>query len=78
MRRAAEKEGASVFGPVTQASFLSAIGVRERAEALKKAASGRAEEIEAGVERLIGADKMGTLFKVLALAAPGAPRPAGF
>jgi len=34
-------------------------------------------EIDAALERLIGADGMGSLFKVLALTSPDAPQPAG-
>lgn len=78
MRRAAEKEGALVYGPVTQGAFLEVIGIRERAEALKQAAPDYAEEIEAGIARLIDADEMGTLFKVIALTTPGTPLLPGF
>ena len=42
------------------------------------AAPDQARAILAGGRRLIDADAMGPLFKVLALAAPALPAPAGF
>ncbi len=65
------KEGASVSGPVTQGEFLTRLGAVERAARLGQA------ETEA-VERLIGADAMGRLFKVMAFSAPNSPALAGF
>ncbi|MDB5683118.1 MAG: methyltransferase, partial [Sphingomonas bacterium] len=47
------------------------------AAALARAAPGRAEEIAAAYTRLVAPAAMGALFKLLALVAPGWPRPAG-
>lgn len=79
LARAAETAGARAWGPVAQGDFLSRLGIAERASALSRRATHReAGEIRAAVERLTGADGMGTLFQVLALTAPGAAPPAGF
>ncbi|MFQ3595686.1 MAG: class I SAM-dependent methyltransferase, partial [Sphingomonadaceae bacterium] len=57
--------------------FLLALGLRQRAEALKAAASRDTRAgIEAAAARLAGAGAMGRLFKALALVAPGWPEPA--
>jgi SAM-dependent MidA family methyltransferase len=78
VREAAEAEGLTVHGPVTQGAFLTALGIDPRAEALARARPDRAEDIAADRDRLVAEDKMGELFKVMALMAPGWPVPAGF
>jgi NADH dehydrogenase [ubiquinone] 1 alpha subcomplex assembly factor 7 len=78
LREAAEAEGLVAYGPVTQGAFLTALGIHARAEALTRAAPDRAEGIAQDRERLVGDEAMGDLFKVIALAAPGWPVPAGF
>jgi NADH dehydrogenase [ubiquinone] 1 alpha subcomplex assembly factor 7 len=75
---AARDEGASVSGPVTQAAFLEALGIAARAERLKAAAPQHAAETDAAIDRLTNPAQMGMLFKVMALASPGAPPPPGF
>jgi NADH dehydrogenase [ubiquinone] 1 alpha subcomplex assembly factor 7 len=42
-----------------------------------KSDAAQCAEIDAALERLIGADGMGSLFKVLALTSPDSPQPAG-
>ena len=76
--RAAARGGAAVHGPVEQGNFLLALGLAERAGRLG-ADKPRAmrESIAADVRRLVGADEMGSLFKVLAITAAGL-EPAGF
>ena len=78
IREAAEIEGLTVHGPVTQGTFLTALGIEPRAEALARAQPGRAEGIAADRQRLVSDEAMGELFKVIALTAPGWPVPAGF
>lgn len=78
LREAAEAEGLVAYGPVTQGAFLTALGIEARAEALAKASPERAGDLAADRDRLIGGEQMGELFKVLAIAAPGWPVPAGF
>lgn len=72
LARAAVAEGAAVHGPVTQGDFLLALGLLERAGRLgrDKGASERAA-IVAAVDRLAGEDRMGRLFKAIAVTAPG-------
>ncbi|MBZ6377892.1 hypothetical protein B5C34_02585 [Pacificimonas flava] len=77
LAEAARRKGAEVSGPVSQAAFLSALGIGLRAERLMAAAPGRSEEISAAVHRLTAPSEMGALFKVLALRAPGWPPIAG-
>lgn len=67
---AAQEAGAAVFGPVSQGSFLTALGIEARTAAL-------GDGVRADRDRLIAADQMGELFKVLAIAAPHWPQPAG-
>ena len=76
---AAVQAGARVYGPVTQAAFLRALGAQERAGQLRKQATpAQATAIESGTRRLLDATAMGTLFKALALADPKRDAPAGF
>lgn len=76
---AARKGGALVYGPATQAAFLTSLGIAARAASLmKNASAAQAETINAACHRLIGDTEMGSLFKVLALTQPGTPVPAGF
>ena len=78
LSQAGRRGGACVFGPVTQGMFLANIGIVERAEQLMKANPGEAAQLLAAVERLIGNDQMGKLFKVMAFAPPSAQGLAGF
>ena len=75
---AARAEGARVFGPVTQGDWLDAMGLPLRAAALAKAAPDRSEEIAEARDRLSAPERMGRLFKVMALVSPAWPEPAGF
>jgi NADH dehydrogenase [ubiquinone] 1 alpha subcomplex assembly factor 7 len=79
LSRAAGAAGAKVWGPVPQGKFLASLGIAARAETLARAASpAQREAIAAAVERLIGADRMGELFKILAFAHPSLGPLAGF
>ncbi|MHA1164094.1 MAG: class I SAM-dependent methyltransferase [Alphaproteobacteria bacterium] len=74
----AEKNGLNVHGPVSQAQFLSGLGLKERCQQLMKNASSleMAEEISSGARRLVDATHMGELFQVIALTSEGiAPPP---
>ena len=75
---AARAEGAVAHPIVTQGALLAALGIDARAAALARAAPDRAAEIDAARHRLVAPEQMGTLFKALALTAPGWPVPAGF
>ena len=81
MAQAALRAGAAVHGPATQADFLLALGLAERAQVLSaKATPDQAQAIGAAFDRLTqaGATGMGDLFKVLALSHPGLPPLPGF
>ena len=77
LSRAATGAGTIPRPVMTQAAFLTRLGVMERAAHLgagKDAATQAA--LEAAVERLCGPKAMGELFKVLAIAEPGLALPA--
>lgn len=67
-----------VNGPVEQGSWLSALGVNQRAEMLAQKSPERAKEIMIARNRLANPDEMGSLFKVLAISAKSWPEPEGF
>ena len=71
-------EGARWLGTVEQGAWLRAIGIDQRAAALANASTSRADEIAVALERLVGAEGMGALFKVMGLVAPEWPDGAGF
>lgn len=76
---AARAGGAAVYGPTPQGVFLTALGARQRLEMLwRRAAPDQRAALETGLRRLIDPSEMGTLFKVLAIASPDLPAPAGF
>src|SRR5262249_42213786 len=76
---AAREAGASVYGPVTQGDFLTALGAEQRLATLgRHAEPARRPALETGLRRLIDPAEMGTLFKVLAVTSPRLPAPAGF
>jgi len=67
------------FGPEDQGAFLTALGIRARADRLKALASVQSRaETEAAVARLTAPGAMGRLFKALAFVAPGWPNPSAF
>ncbi|MEO1311881.1 MAG: SAM-dependent methyltransferase [Pseudomonadota bacterium] len=79
LARAAIEAGAAVYGPITQGAFLRRLGAAERTERLKaRATAEQAKLLDSGLDRLIGAGEMGELFKVICIASPGLPAPAGF
>jgi len=62
---------------LSQGVFLRRLGIEMRAAALAAAHPEQAGKIMRQLERLIGVDQMGELFKVVALGSPGVPL-AGF
>ena len=67
---AAREAGAKAGSVITQAEFLEALGIAQRAQALAAARPDRAEQIARQLDRLIGKAQMGALFKVACLCAP--------
>jgi NADH dehydrogenase [ubiquinone] 1 alpha subcomplex assembly factor 7 len=79
LKAAARKEGARAFGPLPQGSWLARLGAEARLQRLAaRATPEETESLVAGVRRLVEPEAMGRLFKVLALAGPAGPLPAGF
>jgi NADH dehydrogenase [ubiquinone] 1 alpha subcomplex assembly factor 7 len=76
---AARSAGAAVFGPVGQGALLLELGLEQRAATLAaRADPAQRAALAAARRRLCDPGEMGTLFKALAIAAPGADAPAGF
>jgi NADH dehydrogenase [ubiquinone] 1 alpha subcomplex assembly factor 7 len=77
--RAAREAGARTYGPTAQNALLKRLGIHLRAAALlRHATPAQADDIRAATDRLLRLEQMGTLFKALAISAPGLPTPAGF
>ena len=76
--RAASDAGAAVTNLVPQGEWLIRLGIEARSQSLSRANPDRAHDIDAALHRLISADGMGTLFKVIALHSARWPAPAGF
>ncbi len=74
----AQSRGCRWLGTVPQGLFLRSLGIEARTEALAAQAPQHAAALAAARDRLIGEGQMGLLFKVMGLAAPGWPEPAGF
>ena len=73
---AAQASGAVAWGPVDQRELLGGLGIDQRTATLARAAPDRATALMADRARLMG--DMGTLFRALAVTAPGWPAPAAF
>jgi len=79
LAEAARETGARAWYPVEQGAFLERLGIRVRADMLKKSAGVRdAGEIETALQRLIARDQMGSLFKTFSVTRPDSPTPPGF
>jgi NADH dehydrogenase [ubiquinone] 1 alpha subcomplex assembly factor 7 len=79
LARTVRREGAQTHGPVTQGDFLRRLGIAARAARLKQdAAPQQAADIDAALARLTAGEKMGELFKVLAIAHSGLATLPGF
>jgi NADH dehydrogenase [ubiquinone] 1 alpha subcomplex assembly factor 7 len=78
LAEAARAEGVVTHRVTTQGALLDALGISARASALARAAPARQGEIETAWRRLCAPEEMGTLFKALAITAPGWPVPGGF
>jgi len=74
----AQVRGCRWLGTVPQGGWLRALGIEARSAALSAAAPDKAQVIDGQKQRLIDDDQMGTLFKVMGLAAPDWPDGAGF
>ncbi|WP_084506913.1 class I SAM-dependent methyltransferase [Geminicoccus roseus] len=71
--------GCEVAGPVPQGEYLRALGIEPRTEALaRNLDEAAAADLWSRSQRLVDPARMGRLFKVLGVAAPGRPLPPGF
>ncbi len=75
---AAAPTSATVSAVATQGDWLQRLGIDARLQSLAAAAPGRADELKVQRDRLVAADAMGKLFKVMAITAAGWPSLAGF
>ncbi len=76
---AASRAGAAVHGPLAQGLFLARLGLFQRTGRLARTRPpAEAAGLVAAAQRLAEPDRMGRLFKALALCHPGSPVPAGF
>jgi NADH dehydrogenase [ubiquinone] 1 alpha subcomplex assembly factor 7 len=73
----AQAAGARWMGTAEQGAFLMALGLGARVEALCRASPDQADAIRAAAHRLAAPDAMGSLFKVMGLAATHWPNGAG-
>jgi NADH dehydrogenase [ubiquinone] 1 alpha subcomplex assembly factor 7 len=78
LAEAARGVDAVVYGPQSQASFLTRLGIEGRAIRLAHANRSQTAEIDAAVERLIGQDQMGLLFNALVIVRDYQPLPPAF
>ena len=70
---------AAVHGPVPQGPFLARLGLFQRTGRLARTQQpAKAAALVQAAQRLAEPDRMGRLFKVLAIAHPALPVPAGF
>ncbi len=76
---AARSAGCRVYGPVEQGLWLKRLGIKVReAQLSEDKSSDEVETIRTSISRLIDAEAMGSLFKVLAIASPHFTALAGF
>jgi SAM-dependent MidA family methyltransferase len=75
----AREAGASVHGPIAQGLFLARLGLFQRTNQLARHLPPRAASaMMEGARRVAEPDRMGRLFKAIALLSPGAATPPGF
>ena len=78
LAQVARQAGAAAFGALPQGELLYRLGLRARTERLAAANPARAGALHEAAHRLASPQRMGALFKALALTRPGGLAPAGF
>jgi NADH dehydrogenase [ubiquinone] 1 alpha subcomplex assembly factor 7 len=79
LARAAREAGGAVHGPVPQGLFLARLGLFRRTDALARTQPrARALAMLEAARRLAEPDRMGRLFKAMAICHPALPAPPGF
>jgi NADH dehydrogenase [ubiquinone] 1 alpha subcomplex assembly factor 7 len=78
IKRAAQKAGLQVAGPVSQGGWLKRLGLEYRAADLMQKNPAQKSKLARQVYRLTDPDQMGDLFKIIAIFPKAAPVPEGF
>ncbi len=75
----ARNNGAAVHGPIQQGKFLATLGLFQRTGRLAQTQPApRAAALVQAAQRLAEPDRMGSLFKAMAICHPSLPTPPGF
>jgi len=76
---AAHAAGVAIYGPLAQGLFLTRLGLFQRTDRLARTQPpAQAAALIESARRLAEPDRMGRLFKALALCSPACPTPPGF
>ena len=78
LAQVATRQGAQVMGITAQGDWLQAMGIDARAAALSRQSRVQAAVLQRQRDRLVAADQMGSLFKVMGLGSAQWPVGAGF
>ncbi len=78
LSRLAHAHGLPASGPVSQSQFLITLGAEARLNQLARQHPDRAEDLYAGVKRLVDPAEMGTRFQAICLSSPDLASPAAF
>jgi NADH dehydrogenase [ubiquinone] 1 alpha subcomplex assembly factor 7 len=78
LAQVAKAAGAAAHGPLPQGVLLQRLGLATRAAMLAQARPRLARDILSGAERLLAPERMGRLFKALAVCDPALGIPPGF
>ncbi len=74
----AREQGAIVHGPLAQGIFLSRLGLHQRTRSLAASRPDRAGSLVEAANRLAQPERMGVLFKAMAVVPRNLPTPPGF
>ncbi|MEL6878595.1 MAG: SAM-dependent methyltransferase [Pseudomonadota bacterium] len=77
LNQVAQNHKANVLGIARQGQWLRRLGIDARLEALQAASAENAEKLQRQRDRLVEAEQMGDLFKVMALSGGGWPERGG-
>lgn len=78
LRRLADARSLLVSGPTSQSQFLLALGAEARLNQLAQQHPDQADDLYAGVKRLVDPAEMGTRFQAICLSSPDLASPAAF
>lgn len=78
LKRLAAAQAVTAHGPISQSQFLLALGAEARLNQLANQHPDQADQLYAGVKRLVDPAEMGERFQVLCLSSPDLASPAAF